>query len=192
MKFETAQFVASALEEREFPKRKLPEIAIAGRSNVGKSSLINLLFQKKTLAKTSSKPGKTRRIQFFLVDDSYYLVDLPGYGYAAASKQEIENWSSAIDAYLNQSESLKLILLLLDIRRTPCKEDLFLVDWANAKNIPVLAIFTKRDKLSDSELNNTLQKHLSFFSKDLTYLCVSTQNNFYRRQVIQKVNEVFR
>lgn len=191
VRFEKVAFVTSALLPDEFPKRKLPEIALAGRSNVGKSSLINVLFQTKTIAKTSSTPGKTQRINFFLVDDSTYLVDLPGYGYAIAPKEEIRKWSQGIDDYLNQSETLRLILLLIDIRRQPCKEDFALAEWAAAKKIPVLVVFTKRDKLSDQEAEKSMKESLSLLPKVADALSFTNRNFYERRNLIQKIRETF-
>jgi len=150
-----AQFLLSTLTE--FPTLKdpqgrlLPEIALVGRSNVGKSSLINHLLNQKKLAKISATPGKTQLLNFFLIDDKFLLVDLPGYGFAKAPREEVEKWSLAIDAYLNHRPTLRLVLLLLDSRREPSAEDRTLIEWAEHKKIPLLAIFTKTDKLSQSE-----------------------------------------
>lgn len=158
--FDKAVFLLSTLDD--FPRLKdpkgnpLPEIALAGRSNVGKSSLINHFFGQKNLAKTSATPGKTQLLNFFVVKDKAVFVDLPGYGYAAAPNAAVEKWSRAIDLYLNQSASLKLILLLVDSRRDLSSEDRSLLDWANQKNIPLLAVLTKTDKLTPSELQKTL------------------------------------
>lgn len=158
-----ARYLLSTLTEYptlKDPRGKLlPEIAILGRSNVGKSSLINHLFNQKKLAKTSSTPGKTRLLNFFLVDDSFILVDLPGYGFAKAPKEEIEKWSQAIDHYLNERPTLKLIFLLIDSRRDFNKEDLAIMNWAENKKIPLLLIFTKTDKLSPSEKAKFLKTH---------------------------------
>jgi GTP-binding protein len=190
VEFEKGAFVTSALLPSEFPKRKLPEIALAGRSNVGKSSLINILFQTKTMAKTSSTPGKTQRINFFLVDDSFFLVDLPGYGYATAPKDEIRKWSQGIDDYLNQSERLRLILLLIDIRRHPSKEDCALAAWASSKKIPILAVFTKRDKLSDAEGEKAMKENLLLLPQVAGALSFSNRNSHERRNLIRTINEV--
>ncbi len=158
-----AQFLLSTLTE--FPKIKdprgkiLPEIAIAGRSNVGKSSLINHLFNQKKLAKTSATPGKTQLLNFFLIDERFILVDLPGYGFAKAPLEAIQKWSKAIDAYLNERASLKLILLLVDGRKSFSKEDHVLLKWASEKKVPLLLIFTKTDKLSISERDALLKKY---------------------------------
>lgn len=153
--------------------------------------MINTLFQTKTVAKTSSTPGKTQRINFFLVDDSFFLVDLPGYGYATAPKEEIQKWSQGIDDYLNQSETLRLVLLLIDIRRQPSKEDLALAKWASVKKIPLLVVFTKRDKLSDSEGERAMKESLSLLPKVTSALSFSNRNFHERRNLIKKINEVF-
>lgn len=150
-----ARFLLSTLTE--FPTLKtpqgnpFPEIAMAGKSNVGKSSLINHLLNQKKLAKTSATPGKTQLLNFFNVDDRLLLVDLPGYGFAKAPPEEIEKWSRAIDHYLNSRPHLKLLLLLVDSRREISLEDQSLIDWAHYKQISFLLILTKTDKLSTSE-----------------------------------------
>lgn len=158
-----AKYLLSTLTE--FPTLKdpqgnlLPEIAFAGRSNVGKSSLINHLLNQKKLAKTSATPGKTQLLNFYLVEDKFVLVDFPGYGFASAPLEEIEKWSKAIDAYVNTRATLKLILLLVDSRRDFSKDDLSLMGWADHKKIPLLLIFTKTDKLSTSEKAALLKKY---------------------------------
>ena len=158
-----AEFILSTLTE--FPVLKdprghlLPEIALAGRSNVGKSSLINHLLGQKKLAKTSATPGKTQLLNFFIVDKRFLLVDLPGYGFAKAPPEEIQKWSEAIDSYINKRPTLKLLLLLIDSRRDFCEQDRTLLAWAEAKQIPVLLIFTKTDKLSSAEKDALLKKY---------------------------------
>lgn len=156
------RFLLSTLTE--FPTLKdprgavLPEIMLAGRSNVGKSSLINHLFGK-GLAKTSATPGKTQLLNFFCIEDRFILVDLPGYGFAKAPLEEMQKWSMAIEAYINGRESLKLILLLVDCRRELGEDDRKLIDWAKAKEIPLLLILTKTDKLNASEKEKLLKKY---------------------------------
>jgi GTP-binding protein len=174
-----ARFLLSTLTE--FPKLKgphghfLPEIALAGKSNVGKSSLINHLLNQKKLAKTSATPGKTQLLNFFIVDDQFLLVDLPGYGFAKAPPDEIDKWSRAIDSYMNNRPTLKLILLLIDSRRDFSGEDLSLINWAEAKEIPILLIFTKTDKLSKPEKAALSKKypeaiHYSIMNQDSRHL----------------------
>ncbi|MDE3045098.1 MAG: YihA family ribosome biogenesis GTP-binding protein [Verrucomicrobiota bacterium] len=189
LSFEQGRFAISALDSKEFPRLKndqgnrLPEIALAGRSNVGKSSLINALLKIKGLAKTSATPGKTQRINFFVIDEKALFVDLPGYGYSKAPKKAIREWSQAIDLYLNQSTELRLLLLLIDIRRTPSEEDLTLAEWAIAKKIPLLVIFTKRDKLSSSESKKKIEWDLS------EKMSFSSHELGDRKMLIRKINE---
>lgn len=157
MKFNQARFLTSALELDELPTIKLdsgkvaPEIAIIGRSNVGKSSLINTLLQNRKIAKVSSTPGKTQRINYFFIDEEALLVDLPGYGYSKAPKASIEYWGQAIDKYLNTRESLCLVMLLIDIRREPCEDDYLVAKWAAARGTPFIVVFTKSDKIKRTE-----------------------------------------
>lgn len=158
-----ARFLLSTLTE--FPTLKdprgnlLPEIAIAGRSNVGKSSLINHWLGQNKLAKTSATPGKTQLLNFFLVDEKFLLVDLPGYGFAKAPPDEVERWSRAIDYYINERPTLRLVLLLIDSRRDFSQEDRDLQAWAETKGIPLILIFTKTDKLSPAEKHMLMKKY---------------------------------
>jgi GTP-binding protein len=189
-----AQFLLSALRPDEFPHIKtaqgkaMPEIAFVGRSNVGKSSFINALVQTK-IAKTSSTPGKTQRINFFSIDDSFLFVDLPGYGFSKAPLAEVQNWSAAIDHYLNARPSLHLLFLLMDIRREPSKEDLMIAQWATAKQISLFLIFTKRDKLSRLAAEQSTQKNLSKMKEIpvLGSLAVSNSNLYERDSLIQRI-----
>ena len=158
-----AHFLLSTLSE--FPILKnpqgqlLPEIALVGKSNVGKSSLINHLFNERKLARTSATPGKTQLLNFFLIDNSFLLVDLPGYGFAKAPPEEIAKWAQAIDTYLNSRPTLRLLLLLIDSRRDIGEEDRSLLSWAKEKKIPLLLIFTKTDKLSPAEQKALMKKY---------------------------------
>jgi GTP-binding protein len=157
------RFLLSTFDD--FPRLKdprgnfLPEIAFVGRSNVGKSSLINHLLNQKKLAKTSSTPGKTQLLNFFSIDEKMILVDLPGYGYAKAPNASIQKWSKAIDDYLNAAPSLRLILLLLDSRRDITDDDRTLIEWASFKKIPLLTVLTKTDKLTPSQLEEKMKSH---------------------------------
>ena len=156
--FKTARFITSALLETEWPTVKsprgepLPEMALVGRSNVGKSSLINHLLGQKKIAKTSSTPGKTQRMNFFIIDEELILVDLPGYGFAKAPESAVQHWSKALDTYFQTRASLRLILLLIDSRRGPSEDDLVIADWANRRSIPLLTVLTKTDKLTPTEI----------------------------------------
>jgi GTP-binding protein len=133
------------------PHNKRPEIALAGRSNVGKSSLINGLCNRKSYARTSSEPGKTQTINYYLVNEKLYLVDLPGYGYARVSKQDKEKWGAMIEKYLKTSGALKSVFLLLDIRRIPNEDDIQMYKWIEASGFEPVVIATKADKINRSK-----------------------------------------
>ena len=145
------------------PKNDLPEIAFLGKSNVGKSSLINTLMQRKSLARTSQAPGKTQTINYYKVNDSLYFVDLPGYGYAKVSQELRQKWGKMIERYITTSPTLKLICLLVDIRHEPTENDRLMYDWIKYHDYKVLLILTKADKLKRSVLN----KHIKMIEKAL-------------------------
>jgi GTP-binding protein len=144
----STRFVQSVADARYFPSHSLPQIAVAGHSNVGKSSLLNALFGRKGLVKTSKSPGCTRLLNLFEVDAELLVVDLPGYGFARAPKAEKYRWARLIEGYLGNSMELKLVLLLLDIRHGPKDSDLQLIEWLNEEGIRWLPVATKADKLS--------------------------------------------
>ena len=143
------------------PKNTKPEIAFAGKSNVGKSSLINALMNRKSYARISATPGKTQTINYYSINDEMYLVDLPGYGYAKASHSEIEKWGKIIEDYLTKRESLKAIIMLVDIRHEPGANDLMIYDWLKHYNHKIIIVATKSDKLKRSQL----QKHVAMLKK---------------------------
>ena len=142
-----AQFVTSAAKPADFPPARLPELAVVGRSNVGKSSLINALVHQPGLARTSRTPGRTRLLNWFEVDGRFHLVDLPGYGYAAVDKDMRAGWQPLIEAYLSSRTTLAGVLLLIDVRRGPEEEELDFVPWLDSKKIPIVVALTKADKL---------------------------------------------
>ncbi len=144
------EFLKSAVEPKDYPPPNKPEIAVVGRSNVGKSSLINAIF-KRSIAKVSSNPGKTRLINFFQLNDKIYFVDLPGYGYAAVSKKEREKWKNMIEKYFYNRENLNLVLLLVDSRYKPTNLDILMKEWLESLDIPYVIVATKADKLNQSE-----------------------------------------
>ena len=146
-----AQFVQSMSAFREFPGQGLPEIAMVGKSNVGKSSLINNLTRNSKLARTSSEPGKTRLVNLYLINEAFFLVDLPGYGFAKASKQEKDKWAGMIEGYLQGSKHLKRVFQLVDIRHAPTEDDQLMVEYLRHYDIPFTVIATKADKLSKAQ-----------------------------------------
>ena len=149
--FTDVRFLTSVFNVKELPAPEIPEVAFAGRSNVGKSSLLNRLIKRKNLVKTSSKPGKTQSLNFFLVDSSIYLVDLPGYGYAKVSKKTQASWQSLISEYLETRENLKCVVVIVDLRHELKIADLQLVDWLRSREVPLLLVYTKADKLSANQ-----------------------------------------
>jgi GTP-binding protein len=143
---------------KELPSAGLPEIVLCGRSNVGKSSFINSLFNKKNLAKTSSTPGKTRSINYFLVNNTYFLVDLPGYGFAKASKTDKEKWERLINDYFNASKNIFLAVHLIDSRHSPTALDITMNNYLDSVKIPTLVVLTKADKLNQAEKSKTAKQ----------------------------------
>ncbi|MFW5794692.1 MAG: ribosome biogenesis GTP-binding protein YihA/YsxC [Bacillota bacterium] len=153
MKITSAKFITSAVDASNYPKDDLPQIVFSGRSNVGKSSFINSLLNSKKIARVSQTPGKTRLINFFLINDKFYFVDIPGYGYAKANQAEMVKFATMIDEYL-QSDAPSLAILLLDIRRTPNEDDLLMYDYFKNCGFKILITLTKADKLSNNKINN--------------------------------------
>lgn len=151
MKITSAEFVKSAVWPPQYPPASMPEIAFVGRSNVGKSSLINTLVGRKNLAKTSNTPGRTQLINFFTINEKISFVDLPGYGFAKVPKSVKKDWGDMMEAYLRERQSLCLIVFILDIRRDPNDDDLSLRDWLAHYRIPYLYVLTKSDKLSNNQ-----------------------------------------
>ncbi len=146
-----ASFILSAAKPEQFIKSDLPEICFAGRSNVGKSSMINKILNRKNLVKVGNTPGKTRLVNFFNIDDEYIFTDLPGYGYAAVSKSERAAWGKLIEYYFTYRTNLSLCVLLLDIRRTPNDDDMKMIAAMRSRNVPLIAVLTKSDKISNNE-----------------------------------------
>ena len=163
MKINEALFAGSSTRTSEKPKQKFPEFAFIGRSNVGKSSLINALMNRKSLARTSAQPGKTQTINFYNINDAMYLVDLPGYGYAKVSEAEKEKWGKMIERYLQTSKKLKAVFLLIDIRHDPSANDKMMYEWIVAQGYHPIIVATKLDKLKRSQI----QKHVKMIKEGL-------------------------
>jgi GTP-binding protein len=150
MKVNQAEFIISAVGPSQYPEDALPEIALAGRSNVGKSSLINCMISRKNLARTSSQPGKTQTLNYYKINQDLYFVDLPGYGYAKVSKTKREQWGKFIESYLMNRGTLRLVMQLVDLRHPPSKDDQAMYEWLRHNDVPVIVIATKADKIPKS------------------------------------------
>lgn len=163
LKIKKADFIISAVHREQYPSEGLPELALVGRSNVGKSSLINRLINRKNLARTSSQPGKTQTVNFYLINDAWFFVDLPGYGYARVSHTERENWRVMIEKYLTGRQELQEIWQLVDIRHPPSEQDRQMYEWLAHYGFPRLVIATKGDKISRGQR----AKHLALIRREL-------------------------
>ena len=194
MIIKTATFVVSNTDHKLCPKDGRPEFAFIGRSNVGKSSLINMLTNNKKLAKTSSTPGKTQLINHFEINSDWYLVDLPGYGFAKASKVARLKWEKFISEYLMQRETLMNIFVLLDSRLEPQQIDLEFMNWCGEKGLPFSMVFTKIDKLSSS----ALQKNLAAYRKEMLkywdelppVFTTSSESKFGQEKLLNYIGEI--
>ncbi|MEH7122314.1 ribosome biogenesis GTP-binding protein YihA/YsxC [Bacillus sp. JJ1532] len=163
MKVNSADIVISAVKPDQYPDEALPEFALAGRSNVGKSSFINKMLNRKALARTSSKPGKTQTLNFFLINEMLHFVDVPGYGYAKVSKKEREAWGKMIETYLTSREQLKAVVQIVDLRHPPSQDDIMMYNFLKHYEIPCVIIATKADKVPKSKW----QKHIKITKETL-------------------------
>ncbi|QOR65723.1 YihA family ribosome biogenesis GTP-binding protein [Cytobacillus suaedae] len=165
MKVTSADIVISAVKPDQYPETNLPEFALAGRSNVGKSSFINKLLNRKNLARTSSKPGKTQTLNFYLINEVLHFVDVPGYGYAKVSKREREIWGKMIETYLTSREQLRAVILIVDLRHPPSKDDVTMYGFVKHYEIPVIVVATKADKIPKGKW----EKHLKVVRETLDF-----------------------
>lgn len=189
MNLHNAELLVSAVKESQYPKGDLPEIAMVGRSNVGKSSLINKILNRKNFARTSSKPGKTATINFYNIDKKINLVDLPGYGYAKVSKSEQLAWGDMINHYLENRDQLKLIFLLVDSRHLPTNDDLMMLEWIQHYHLDYFVIATKTDKLKPSQKEGQLNDILKYLDIDQKYFIpFSAENGENKEEIISILN----
>ncbi|MBQ9792207.1 MAG: YihA family ribosome biogenesis GTP-binding protein [Clostridia bacterium] len=189
MVIKSAEFVTS-VADKNYYKSDLNEVAFVGRSNVGKSSLINFIVGRKKLAKTSSMPGKTSLINYFLVNKQFLLVDLPGYGYAEVSKNQKTNWGDFLEEYLKTSEKLKCVYLLLDIRRTPTNQDEQMLNFLYFNRISTKVVVTKIDTLSKAQVSNQLQiicSKLGITRKDI--IVTSSQDKEGHKELLDSIEQ---
>ncbi len=185
MKNIDVKFIGSFYKLDQLPTDSLPQIAFAGRSNVGKSSLLNKITGHRKAAKVSQTPGKTRALNFFLINEEFYFVDLPGYGYAKVSKVEKESWGQLIEDYLVSSQNLAGLMLLLDCRRDPNAEDEDLIRWLSEKEMPCVAIITKTDKITRDKTNRKARQIENAYG--LTSIPFSTTKGTGKDEVLQAV-----
>ena len=179
------QFEISAVSSKQYPKSNLPELVLVGKSNVGKSSFINTMLNRKSIARTSSTPGKTRQINFYRIDDKFYFVDLPGYGYSKMSKQEQEVVGNFIEDYLKNREQIKLIIFLIDARHEPTENDRLMYNYIINTGFPCVIIANKVDTIAPSKIEDTianLQNSLNPL-KDLDFLPFSSKKKNYSEAV---------
>ena len=198
MKIKSAEFVVSNSEVAKCPDSKLPEYAFIGRSNVGKSSLINMLTERKNLAKTSGRPGKTQLINHFLINNSWHLVDLPGYGYARVSKTAKKTFQKFITAYFEKREQMICAFVLIDSRHKPQPIDLEFMEWLGEHQVPFCIIFTKADKMKPKALERNINDYqaemLQTWTEMPEYFITSSSNGLGRDEVlgyIESINEQF-
>lgn len=189
-------FFKSSKQVGQCPPPNKPEFAFIGRSNVGKSSLINMLAGKKNLAKTSQTPGKTQLINHFLVNEGWYMVDLPGYGFAKVSKKERESWETMIFDYLTQRENLLCIFVLIDSRHSVQKVDLDLMLWLGEKGLPFAIVFTKTDKLSSTQLEKSLESYknelMNYFENFPRYFVSSSEKKLGKNEILNFILELIK
>lgn len=194
MQIKSAEFTISNTEVSKCPLDGKPEFAFIGRSNVGKSSLINMLTSKKGLAKTSGTPGKTQLINHFLINEHWYLVDLPGYGYAKVSRTQRSSFERFISDYLTKRETLYNIFVLLDARLEPQKIDLEFMNWCGEKGLPFSMVFTKIDKLSSTALQKNLAKYkkemLKFWAELPPVFTTSAQSGFGKEPLLNYIEQI--
>lgn len=171
------EFLKCVYQEYQFPKQELPSIAFAGRSNVGKSSVINSILKKKEIAKTSSKPGKTISINYITINNKYYFVDLPGYGYSKVSKQMRENWKQLVEQFIERSKSLKCIVLIIDLRHGIDDKDKVMIDWLKEIKVPFIIVATKADKLSNNLIHNNIEAIRKIITDKIPLVPYSSVNN---------------
>ncbi|MCP4485089.1 MAG: YihA family ribosome biogenesis GTP-binding protein [Flavobacteriaceae bacterium] len=194
MKIKSAEFVMSNSDVAKCPKEKLIEYAFIGRSNVGKSSLINMLMQKKSLAKTSGRPGKTQLINHFLINKNWFLVDLPGYGYARVSKSSKRIFQKFITQYFSKRQQLALAFVLIDCRHKPQKVDLEFMQWMGENQVPFSIIFTKQDKMKPNALTKKIEdyklKMLESWEEMPKYFITSSSNGTGRDEVLNYICEI--
>ena len=191
MNVKNPKFEISAVSPKQYPKKDLPQIVLVGKSNVGKSSFINTMINRKSLARTSSEPGKTRQINFYNIDETFYFVDLPGYGYSKMSKQEQEKVGSFIEQYLVKSKNIALVIFLIDIRHNPTENDKLMYDYIIRSGLPFIILANKADKIAPTKVEGEvkdLQKKINPIG-DSKMLPFSAEKKIYTEDVWKIIDE---
>ena len=185
------EFRISAVSPKQYPDDGLPQVVLVGKSNVGKSSFINTLVNRKKLARTSSEPGKTRQINFYNMDEKFYLVDLPGYGFSKMSKQEQANVGTFIEEYLQKSKNIALIVFLIDIRHDPTANDKLMYDYIFKTNLPCIVIANKADKIAITKVDDAVINLQNILNplKDIAFLPFSSERKIYTDRVGEKIEK---
>lgn len=184
------KFEISAVSKKQYPKENMPEIVLVGKSNVGKSSFVNTMINRKNLARTSNVPGKTRQINFYNIDDKFYFVDLPGYGYSKMSKKEKVISGKYIEEYLEERENIALIIFLLDIRHNPTSDDMLMYDYILRSNLPFIVLTNKADKIAVTKVDNEVNKIKEYLGISYsTILPFSAERRIYIDKVWEKIEE---
>ena len=192
--FETQDFVRSVYSLKDIPKLRLPEVILCGRSNVGKSSFINSLFNRKNLAKISSTPGKTRSINYYMIDEKFYIVDLPGYGYAKISKTERERWGKLVEDFINKSDHISLAFHIIDSRHKPTILDVQLNHLLESYNIPYVIVLSKIDKLNQSQIavsKKVVKEIFPVLENNKTLFGYSSIKKTGQKDILKKLSERF-
>ena len=188
LSFKKSRFLSSCTQPKGV--LHLPRMVIVGKSNVGKSSLINHLCQSKKLAHVSSFPGKTQTVNYFEIDEKFLLIDLPGYGFSQISKQKKHDWQGEIEAFFEkEKEQISLFLLLIDARRSFSQQDRLMYAWAKFYNLPILCVLTKIDKFKKTSLNKNLQKVIDSLPEETPYVIYSTKNFKFRYNLIEAIKK---
>lgn len=194
MKVTKAEIVISAVAEAQYPDDNLPEIVLLGRSNVGKSTFVNTLIERRGLARTSSQPGKTQTMNFYRINDLFHFVDMPGYGYAKASKSEREKWGKMIEKYLRQRENVVMIFQLIDSRHAPSEDDLIMNEWLAYYDLNPLIIGTKADKISkinQKKATNQIAKSLNL-KNSREVILFSSETKLGKAEAWEKIESVLK
>lgn len=186
-----AEFIRSAAKREDFPRDRLPQVVFAGRSNVGKSSVINRLLNRKNLARVGSAPGKTTHINYFLIDEKLYLVDLPGYGYAKVSKTERARWAKLIETWFDDTELMTLGVMLVDIRHKPTVDDCTMAEWFKASGKPFIIVANKQDKIKKSELEPNIARirETLGLSEETLVIPFSAEKSVGRQELLDQIIE---